>query len=97
MIEFNRFKRITGIKLYVVVESTILLISIVMNLANEQDSIEFIDVMESILDFLDGEMIQEIISVYADKGCDVKQFKNYLRNYGIRCCMSYKNNSKFTR
>ena len=52
--------------------------------------------MKSISDFLDDEMIQEFISVYADKGYDAKQIKNYLRNDEIRCCMPYKSNSKFT-
>ena len=41
-------------------------------------------------------MIQEIISVYANKDYDAKDIRNYLRNDEIRCCIFYKSNSKFT-
>ena len=51
--------------------------------------------MESISDFVDDSMIEEIVSVYADKGYDAKYIRNYLRNHSIRCCIPYRNNSKF--
>ena len=88
------FKRITGTKIHVAVEQTGLPISIVMSSANEHDSTKFIDVMESISEYLDDSMIEEIVAVYADKGYDAKYIRNYLRCNGINCCIPYKNNSK---
>lgn len=66
-----------------------------MSPANEHDSTKFVDVMESISDYLDDSMMNEITSVYADKGYDAKYIRNYLRNYSIGCCIPYKSNSKF--
>ena len=66
-----------------------------MSPANIHDSTKFIDVMENISDFVDDDMINEIVSVYADKGYDAKYIRNYLRNNGINCCIPYKKNSKF--
>lgn len=51
--------------------------------------------MENISEYLDEQMIEEIVSVYADKGYDAKYIRMYLRNNGINCCIPYKNNSKF--
>jgi len=52
--------------------------------------------MKSISDFVDNGMIRQIVSVYAGKGYDdAKYIRNYLRNNGINCCISYKTNSKF--
>ena len=70
-------------------------ISIVISTANIHDSTKFIDVMESISEYLDDSMIEEIVSVYADKGYDAKYIRMYLRNCSIACCIPYKNNSKF--
>ena len=39
-------------------------------------------------------MMQEIVTVYADKGYDAAYIRNYLRYHGIRCCIPYKSNSK---
>ncbi len=50
--------------------------------------------MESISDYLD-DAIEQIVSVYADKGYDSKTIRNYLRNNDIACCIPYKTNSKF--
>ena len=55
---------------------------------NIYDSTKFIDVMESISDFVDDDMIKEIVSVYADKGYDAKYIKMYLRNHFIGCLHS---------
>ena len=66
-----------------------------MSPANIHDSTKFIDVMESISEYLDYSMMEEIVSVYADKGYDAKFIRNYLRCNGIGCCIPYKNNSKF--
>ena len=63
--------------------------------ANEHDSTKLIDVIESISDFTDDNMIEEIVSVYADKGYDAKYIRMYLRNNGINCCIPYKRDSKF--
>ena len=62
--------------------------------ANVHDSIKFIDVIENISDFLDDVMMEEIVTVYADKGYDAKHIRHYLRNNGINCCIPYKKNSK---
>ncbi len=51
--------------------------------------------MESVSEYLDDQMTEEIASVYADKGYDAKYIRNYLRNRGIACCIPYKINSKF--
>lgn len=51
--------------------------------------------MENISEYLDNNMIQEIVSVYADKGYDAKYIRNYLRCNGVNCCIPYKSNSKF--
>lgn len=85
----------SGTKIHVAVEQNGLPISIVMSPANIHDSTKFIDVMENISDFVDDDMINEIVSVYADKGYDAKYIRNYLRNNGINCCIPYKKNSKF--
>tara|TARA_B100000953_G_C17908090_1_gene386693 strand:- start:12 stop:419 length:408 start_codon:yes stop_codon:yes gene_type:complete len=63
--------------------------------ANIHDSTKFIDVMESISDFVDDGTIEQITSVYADKGYDAKYIRNYLRCNGISCCIPYKINSRF--
>lgn len=75
-------------------EQTGLPISIVISPANEHDSTKFIDVMESISEYLDEQMIEDIVTVYADKGYDAKYIRNYLRCNGIGCCIPYKSNSK---
>ena len=65
-----------------------------MSPANIHDSTKFVDVMESISEYLDDSMMDEIVSVYADKGYDSKYIRNYLRNHSIACCIPYKKNSK---
>ena len=62
--------------------------------ANEHDSTKFIDVIENISECLDEQMIQQIVSVYADKGYDARYIRKYLRNRGIACCIPYRTNSK---
>ncbi len=51
--------------------------------------------MENISEYLDEQMIEEIVAVYADKGYDAKYIRNYLGNRDIACCIPYKINSKF--
>ena len=65
-----------------------------MSPANIHDSTKFVDVMELISEYLDDSMMDEIVSVYADKGYDSKYIRNYLRNHSIACCIPYKKNSK---
>jgi len=89
------FKRITGTKIHVAVESNGLPISIVCSPANIHDSTKFIDVIENISDFADDESIKQIVSCFADKGYDSTLIRNYLRYNGINCCIPYKSNSKF--
>ena len=63
--------------------------------ANEHDSTKFIDVMENISEFVDDSMMDEIVTVYADKGYDAKYIRNYLKCNGMNCCIPYKKNSRF--
>lgn len=84
-----------GTKLHVAVEANGLPISIVCSPANVHDSTKFIDAMETILEFVDDSMMNQIVTVYADKGYDATYIRNYLRNKGIGCCIPYKKNSKF--
>ncbi len=57
-------------KVHVAVKNNGLPISIVISPANIHDSTEFVNVVESISDFLNDESIKQIKSVYADKGYD---------------------------
>jgi len=54
--------------------------------------------MESISDFIDGSMMNQIISVYADKGYDSTTIREYLKNRNIKDCIPYRsfkiNNNK---
>jgi transposase len=77
------------------VEQNGLPISIVISPANIHDSTKFVDVVENISDYLDDSMMDEIVTVCADKGYDAKYIRNYLRNNDISCCIPYRNNSKF--
>ena len=65
-----------------------------MSSANVHDSTKFIDVTESISDFIDDDTMEDIVSCFADKGHDAKYIRNYLRNNSICCCIPYKKNSK---
>ena len=65
--------------------------------ANHHDSTKLIDVVENISDFVDDGMIEEIASVYADKGYDSGTIRNYLKNRNIVPCIpkrNYKTNNK---
>ena len=73
-------------------ESNGLPISIRTSPANQHDSTKFIDVLENISDFLNDDLIHAIVSAYADKGYDAAYIRNYLRCYGINCCIPYKKN-----
>ena len=53
IIGFEGFKKIIGTKIHVAVEQNDLPISIVTSPANEHNFTKFIDVMESISDYLD--------------------------------------------
>ncbi len=66
-----------------------------MSPANEHDSTKFVDVVENISNYLDDPLMEEIVTVYTDKGFDAAYIRNYLRTNGIGCCIPYKNNSKF--
>ena len=88
------FKKILGTKVHVAVESNGLPVSIVTSPANIHDSTRFIDVMKGISDFLDDESIQQVISVYADKGYDSTSIRNYLKNRNMIACIPFRKNSK---
>ena len=74
-------------------ESNGLPISIRTSPANQHDSTKFIDVLENISDFLNDDLIHAIVSAYADKGYDdfIAYIRNYLRCYGINCCIPMQN------
>ena len=85
-----------GTKIHAV-ENNGLPISIVISPANHHDSTKLIDVVENISDFVDDGMIEEIASVYADKGYDSGTIRNYLKNRNIVPCIpkrNYKTNNK---
>ena len=65
-----------------------------MSPANQHDSTKFIDVMESICKCVDDCTIKEIVSVYADKGYDVKFIREYLQKRKIHDCIPYRKNIK---
>jgi transposase len=88
---YDGFKKITGTKIHVAVDCNGLPISIVISSANQHDSTKFIDVIESISDFLDDDMIDEIASVYADKGYDAVTIREYLKNRNIISCIPKRN------
>ena len=72
-------------------------ISIVASSANQHhDSTKFVDVMENISEFTDGNIIKEIMTaVYADKGYDSAVIRNYLKNRNnMIACISFRKNSK---
>ena len=56
--------------------------------ANQHDSTKFVDVMESISDYLDDDIIEQIVAVYADKGYDSKTIREYLKNRNMFDCIS---------
>ena len=88
---YDGFKRISGTKIHVAVEQNGLPVSIVIGPANEHDSARFIDVMENISDYLDDDSIEQIVSVYADKGYYAKKIREYLRNRDIRDRIPHRN------
>ncbi len=47
--------------------------------------------MESISDFINDGMVDEIVSVYADKGYDAVTIREYLRNRNIISCIPKRN------
>ncbi len=94
MIGFEGFKRVTGTKLHVAVDGTGLPVSIVMSPANEHDSTKFVDVMESISDFADDSMMEQIVSVYADRGYDSKPIRSYVRSRNVIPCISFRKNGR---
>jgi len=59
------------------------------------DSTKFIDVMENTSDCLDDIMMEETVTVCADKGCDDTLHQKLLQMQGTGCCIPYKKNSKF--
>jgi transposase len=81
--------------MHVVVDNNGLPLSALLSSANNHDSIKFIDVMESISEYLDDDTINPIISVCADKEYDAKYIRAHLANRNITCYIPYKTNSKF--
>ena len=51
--------------------------------------------MENISELVDDDIINQITTVYADKGYDAAYIRNYLKCCGINYCIPYKKNSKF--
>lgn len=94
IVGFDGFKRISGTKIHIAVESNGLPISIVIGPANQHDSTRFVDIMESIPDFLDENTVEGIRQCYADKGHDAEFIRNYLEKRKILDCIPYRKNSK---
>ncbi len=94
MIGFDGFKRVTGTKLHVAVDGTGLPISVVMSPADIYDSTRFADVMELISDFADDSMMEQIVSVYADRGYGSKPIRSYVRSRNIIPCIPFRKNSR---
>ena len=91
MIGYDGFKRITGTKVHVAVESNGLPVSIIIGSANQHDSMRFIGVMENISNHLDNSTTRKIKSVYADKGYDGTIIRNYLKSKNIVACIPKRN------
>jgi len=47
--------------------------------------------MECISEYLDDDIIEQIVAVYADKGYDSKTIRNYLKNRNILDCIPHRN------
>jgi transposase len=88
---YDGFKRISGTKIHIAVEQNGLPVSIVLSCANEHDSARFLDVMQNMSEYLDDDSIEQIVSVYADKGYDAHTIREYLANRNIRDCIPYRN------
>ena len=65
-------------------------ISTVCSPANQHDSTKFVDIIESISDYLDDESIREIAQCYADKGYDTKEIRRYLESRDIAACIPHR-------
>lgn len=66
-------------------------VSIIISAANEHDSTRFIDVVKNISEYLDDDSIEQIVSVYADKGYDAEFIREYLKKRNIRDCIPHRN------
>ena len=97
MIGYDGFKRITGTKVHVATEQNGLPVSIVMSPANNHDSVKFVDVIESISDYLDSSATSKIKSIYADKGYDSTTIRKYLKSRNITSCIPKRNYCKTRR
>ena len=76
MTGYDGFKKILGTKIHVAAEQNGLPISIVCSTANEHDSRKFIDTMENISELVDNDTMNQIATVYADKGYDARHIRN---------------------
>ncbi len=85
---------ISGTKLYAAVGGIGLPISVVMSPADIHDSTKFVDVMESISDFADDSMMEQMVSVYGDRGYDSKSIRSYVRSRNIIPCIPFRKNSR---
>ncbi len=94
MIGFDGFKRITGTKLHVAVDGTGLPVSIVMSPADIHNSTKFAGVMESISDFANDSMMEQMVSAYADRGYDSKPIHNYVKSRNVIPCIPFRKNSR---
>jgi len=52
---------------------------------------KFVDVMESISDFIDDDYTKQIVLCFADKGYDSKIIRNYLKSKNIIPCIPKRN------
>ena len=58
------------------------------------NSIKFICTLENTSYLLGGNILEEIVAVYADKGYDAVYITDYLKSCGIKCRIPYKKSFK---
>ncbi len=65
-----------------------------MSPADIHDSTKFVDVMESISDFVDDSMMEQMVSAYADRGYDSKPIRSYVKSRNVIPCIPFGKNGR---
>ena len=73
VVRFDRYKRVTGTKIHVLVTKNGLSISILCSPANFHDNTKFVDMLENVSGLLDRKLVKKIRVVYADKSYDTRR------------------------
>ena len=53
--------------------------------------------MGNISEFVDGDMMKQIVSVYADKGYGSGTIRSYLKNRNLTACIPFRKNNKSSK